>query len=307
VRPDTVIRWHRDFIADRHATRSKPKRPGRPPTVRSIRVLVLRLVRDNPHWGYRRVHGELPVLGVKVAASTVWEILQDAGIDPAPERAAGTWAGFLRSQADALLACDFLETVTLTGARMYVLAVIEHRTRRIRILGATAHPIATWVTQAARNLVMDLEHARLRARWLIRDRDSKYPRLFDAVLADAGIKIVLTGVRMPRMNATVERWVLTCRRELLDRTLIWNQRHLLHTLREFETFYNQHRPHQGIANARRSPTRTRSLAWTYEDANASTESSTSMSMRRDLHGCSYRQGQRSPGRPCHRCEACPGP
>jgi putative transposase len=101
VRPDTILRWHRDLIARRHAARSTPKRLGRPPTVRSIRVLVLRLVRENPSWGYRRVHGELLVLGVKVAASTVWEILQDAGIDPAPERAGGTWAGFLRSQAEA--------------------------------------------------------------------------------------------------------------------------------------------------------------------------------------------------------------
>jgi putative transposase len=158
---------------------------------------VLRLVRENPQWGYRLVHGELLVLGVKVAASTVWEILQDTGIDPAPESAAGTWAGFLRSQAEALLACDFLETVTLAGARLYVLAVIEHHTRRIRILGATAHPTASWVVQAARNLVMDLEDAGCRARWLIRDCDGKFPGLFDAVLADAGIKIVLTGVQMP--------------------------------------------------------------------------------------------------------------
>jgi putative transposase len=196
------------------------------------------------------VHGELLVLGVKVAASTVWEILRDAGIDPAPGRADSTWAGFLRSQAEALLACDFLETVTLSGVRMYVLAVIEHRTRRIRILGATVHPTASWVTQAARNLVMDLQDAGCRARFLIRDRDGKFPELFDAILADAGVEVVLTGVRMPRMNAIMERWVQTCRRELLDRTLIWNQRHLLHALREFEAFYNGHRPHQGIANAR---------------------------------------------------------
>jgi hypothetical protein len=108
--------------------------------VHSVRALVLRLVRENPAWGYRRLHGELLVLGVKVAASTVWEILNEAGIDPAPERASNTWADFLRSQADALLACDFLETVTLTGARMYVLAVIEHASRRIHILGATPHP-----------------------------------------------------------------------------------------------------------------------------------------------------------------------
>jgi transposase InsO family protein len=208
------------------------------------------LVRENPGWGYRRVHGELLVLGVKVAPSTVWKILKDAGVDPAPERSAVTWASFFRSQAKALLACDFLETVTLIGARMYVLAVIEHHTRSVRVLGATAHPNAAWVTQAARNLVMDLEDAGCRARFLIRDRDGTCPDLFDVVLADAGIRLVLTGVRLPRMNAVMERWVRTCRRELLNRTLIWKQRHLLDALREFETFYNEHRPHQGIANAR---------------------------------------------------------
>jgi putative transposase len=250
VRPDTIVRWHRDLIARRHAARSTPKRRGWPPTVRSIRVLVLRLVRENPQWGYRRVHGELLVVGVKVAASTVWEILRDAGIDPAPERAASTWAGFLRSQAEALLACDFFETVTLSGAQMYVLAVIEHGSRRVRILGATAHPTASWVVQAAKNLIMDLQDAGCRARFMIRDRDGKYPQLFDAVLRDAGIEVVLSGVRMPRMNSIMERWVQTCRRELLDRMLIWNQRHLVHALREFEDFYNGHRPHQGIANAR---------------------------------------------------------
>jgi putative transposase len=250
VRPDTVLRWHRDLLARRHAAVSRPKRSGRPRTVRSIRLLALRLVRENPSWGYRRVHGELLVLGVKVAASTVWEILHDAGIDPAPNRAASTWAEFLCSQADALLACDFIETVTLTGARLYILAVIEHASRRVRILGATAHPSATWVAQAARNLVMDLEDAGCRAKYLIRDRDGKFPPLFDTILATAGITAMRTGVQMPRMNAVMERWVQTCRHELLDRTLVWNQRHLLHALREFEQFYNQHRPHQGIANGR---------------------------------------------------------
>jgi putative transposase len=250
VRPDTVLRWHRDLLTRRHATVSKPKLPGRPRTVRSVRALVLRLAKENPSWGYRRIHGELLVLGVTVAASTVWEILQAAGIDPAPERNSSTWADFLRSQDDALLACDFFETVTLSGARMYVLAVIEHTTRRIRVLGATAHPTASWVAQAARNFIMDLEDAGCRARYLIRDRDGKFPALFDAVLTDASIEVVLSGVQVPRMNSIMERWVQTCRRELLDRTLIWNQRHLLHALREFEQFYNGHRPHQGIANAR---------------------------------------------------------
>ena len=265
VSPDTVLRWHRDLIASRHAARSRPKRPGRPRTVPSIRLLVLRLAAENPGWGYRRLHGELLVLGVKVAPSTVWEILKEAGIDLAPDRSSTTWVDFLRSQAEALLACDFFETVTLTGTRMFVLAVIEHHSRRIRVLGATTHPRAAWVTQAARNLVMDLQDTGCRARFMIRDRDGKFPDLFDAVLADAGIKVVLTGVRMPRMNAIMERWVQTCRRELLDRTLIWNQHHLLRALREFEAFYNTHRPIKASRTPghctryhRRSSTRTRS-------------------------------------------------
>ena len=197
TRPETVLRWHRDLLARRHAARSRPRRPGRPRTVRSIRQLVLRLARENPSWGYRRIHGELLVLGIKVAASTIWEILHDAGIDPAPDRTAATWANFLRSQAGALLACDFFETVTVTGRHLFVLAAIEHATRRIRVLGATAHPTAGWVVQAARNLVMDLEDAGSQARFMIRDRDGKYPALFDAVLKDAGIEIVLSGVQMP--------------------------------------------------------------------------------------------------------------
>jgi transposase InsO family protein len=250
VRPETILRWHRDLNARRHAKVSRPRRRGRPRMLRSIRALVLRLAAENPSWGYRRVHGELLTLGVKVAASTVWEILRAAGVDPAPDRTAATWSQFLRSQAEALLAADFLETITLAGTRMYVLLVIEHASRRIRILGATAHPGAAWVTQAARNLVMDIEEAGTQVKYLIRDRDGRYPALFDAILADAGITAVLSGVQIPRMNSIMERWVRTCRRDLLDRTLIFNQRHLLHALREYEVFYNTHRPYQGIGNAR---------------------------------------------------------
>jgi transposase InsO family protein len=250
VRPETVLRWHRDLIARRHARNSRPKRAGRPPTIRSIRRLVLRMARENTSWGYRRIHGELLVLGVTLAASTVWEILKDAGIDPAPQRTGTTWATFLHSQAQTILAADFFEATTLTGARIHVLAVIEHTTRRVRVLGATAHPTAAWVAQAARNLLMDLDDAGRRVKYLIRDRDGKYPALFDAILADAGITVVLSGVRMPRMNSIMERWIQSCRHELLDRTLIWNQAHLQHALREYERHHNRHRPHRGIANAR---------------------------------------------------------
>ncbi|GAA0985532.1 integrase core domain-containing protein [Acrocarpospora macrocephala] len=175
--------------------------------------------------------------------------LKEHGIPASPERAHTAWADFLRNQADALLACDFFEARTLTGARLYVVAVIEHATRRIRILGATAHPTGAWVTQLARNLVMDLEDSGSMAGFLIHDRDTKFTAAFDAVLADAGLQIIKTGIRIPRMNSIMERWIQTCRHELLDRTLIWNRRHLLRALREFETFYNGHRPHRTLHQA----------------------------------------------------------
>jgi Integrase core domain len=133
--------------------------------------------------------------------------------------------------------------------------VIGHTSRRIRILGATTHPTTTWVAQAAKNLVMDLEDAGCRTRYMIRDRDGKLPALFDTILNDTGIEVVYSGVRMPRTNSIMERWIQTCRRELLDRTLIWNQRHLSHALRVFEEHYNSHRPHdlRHLAFAREIP------------------------------------------------------
>ncbi|PWJ07777.1 integrase [Streptomyces sp. NWU49] len=249
VSPATILRWHRDLMRRRHADVSRRKRPGRPPTRRSIQALVLRLARENGGWGHRRIHGELAVLGIKVAPSTVWEILRTHGIQPAPERDRQTWAAFLRGQAHAILACDFFTATPLSGATVYVFAVIEHAGRRIRILGATAHPTAAWVTQAARNLVMDLQDVGATVTRLIRDRDSKYTRAFDAVFEAEGFEIVTTGIRVPRMNSIMERWVQTCRHELLDRTLIWNLSHLLHALGEFESFYNEHRPHRALHSA----------------------------------------------------------
>ncbi|MBO3682258.1 integrase core domain-containing protein [Streptomyces sp. NEAU-YJ-81] len=249
VRPETVMRWHRELLRRRHAATCVSKRRGRPRTIRSIRALVLRLARENASWGYRRIHGELAALGIKVAASTVWEILREHGIPPAPERQSTTWADFLRSQAKALLACDLFEVRTLTGARLYVFAVIEHTTRRIRILGVTAHPTGDWIVQLGRNLLINLEDAGSRAKFLIRDRDSKFTTAFDTLMSDAGLNVVTTGIRIPRMNSLMERWIRTCRTELLDRTLIWNQGHFLHALREYESFYNEHRPHGALEQA----------------------------------------------------------
>jgi transposase len=246
VTPDTIVRWHRDIARLRWASRSMRGRTGRPATRRNIRTLVLRLARENPDWGYRRIHGELAGLGVKVAASTVWEVLKKAGIDPAPRRTGPTWPQFLRSQAEAILTCDFFTADLLNGTQAYVLAVIEQATRRIRILGVTLHPTGDWTAQQARNLIMDLGEQAHRVKFMIRDRGSNYTAPFDAVLADAGIRTVLCNVRTPRMNAIAERWIGGCRRELLDRTLVWDQAHLRRMLRKYETHHNQHRPHRSL-------------------------------------------------------------
>ncbi|MBP2337403.1 hypothetical protein JOF41_003581 [Saccharothrix coeruleofusca] len=200
VRPETALRWHRDLLTRRHAARSRPPRPGS-----SIRLLALRLAREKPTWGYRRIHGELPSSASRSQPSPSSRSSRTPGSTWPPERTTTTWPAFRRSQVDALPACDLFDTSTLNGTRLHVLAVIEHANRRIRALGATAHPTASWVTQAARNLVMDLEDAGSTARFLIRDRDGKFPALFDAVLADAGIQAVPSAVRIPRMNAIMKR------------------------------------------------------------------------------------------------------
>jgi putative transposase len=249
VTPDTILRWHRDIVRRRWAARSACGRTGRPATRRNIRALVQRLARENPGWGYRRIHGELAGLGVKVAASTVWEILKASGIDPGRRQTGPTWSQFLRSQAETILACDFFTVDLLDGTQAYVLAVIEHATRRIRIIGITPHPTGEWTTQQARNLVMDLGEQAHRVKFMIRDRGSNFTVAFDAVLADAGIRTVLCNIQTPRMNAITERWIGGCRRELLDRALIWNQAHLQRILHQYQTHHNQHRPHRSLNGA----------------------------------------------------------
>ncbi len=249
VTPGTILRWHRDIVRRRWSRRSRQGRSGRPATHRKVRSVVLRLARENESWGYRRIHGELAGLGITVAPSTVWQILKNAGIDPVLRREGPGWAEFLRSQAQGILALDFFTADLLNGTKVYVLAVIEHGTRRIRVLGATEHPVQAWVVQQARNLLMDLEDAGTRVKFVLHDRDASLTAAFDEVFRAAGARIIRAAVQAPRMNSIMERWVGSCRRELLDRTLVWNQRHLMIVLREYEDFYNSHRPHRALKQA----------------------------------------------------------
>ena len=152
----------------------------------------------------------------------------------------------VRSQAEAILACDFFSVDLLDGTQAYVLTVIGHAARRIRILGVTLYPTGDWTAQQARNLIMDLGDQAERMKFMISDRGPDFAAAFDAVLADAGIRTVLCNVRTPRMNAIAERWIGGCRHELLDRTLVWNQSHLRQILRDYETHHNQHRPHRSL-------------------------------------------------------------
>jgi putative transposase len=249
VTPGTILRWHRDIVRRRWADRSRRGRCGRPPVCRDIRSAVLRLARENESWGYRRIHGELAGLGVTVAPSTVWQILKRAGIDPAPRRDGPGWACFLRSQAQGILALDFFTVSLLNGATVYVLAAIEHHTRQVRVLGVTEHPVQAWVVQQARNLLMDLEDAGTLMKFILHDRDASFTAAFDAVFQAVGVRVIRSAVQAPRMNSIMERWIGSCRRELLDRTLVWNQQHLMSVLRQYEDFYNTHRPHRSLEQA----------------------------------------------------------
>jgi transposase InsO family protein len=245
VTPATVLRWHRDLVARRW---TYPHRgPGRPATPTKMRELVVRLARENPSWGYRRIHGELVGLGIKLAASTVWKILKDARIEPAPKRLETSWSEFLRAQAASILECDFLTVDTLFLRRFYVLFFVELATRRVWLAGITANPHGRWVIQQARNLLMTLDDEDVRPRFLIRDRDSKFTREFDEVFRSEGMRVIKAPVRAPKARAHAERWVPSVRRECLDRILIVGRRHLQHVLATYVAHYNEHRPHRALA------------------------------------------------------------
>ena len=258
VTPATLLAWHRRLAARKwDYTNRRP--PGRPSTVAAIRKLVIRMATDNPTWGHRRVQGELAKLGHPIAASTVWQILHDAGIDPAPRRAGPTWKQFLTTQARGILAVDFVHVDTVLLRRLYALIVIEHGTRRVHLAGITSNPNGAWTTQAARNFLMDLGQLTASVKFLIRDRAGQFTSSFDAVFTAEGIRIVASPPQAPRANAICERMIGTLRRELFDRLLIVNEHHLRRVLTEYMVHYNTARPHRALGQLAPAQAHTRPL------------------------------------------------
>ena len=250
VTPATLLTWHRRLVARRWTY--PHRRPGRPRVDEETTALVVRLARENPRWGYRRIQGELVKLGVRLAASTVARILLDHRLGPAPRRA-GTWREFIHAQASHIVATDFFSVDTVLLRRLYVLFFIEVGRRRIWITGVTAHPNANWVTQQARNVAGDIADTGIDVKFLVRDRDTKYVANFDAIFRSEGTQILQTPFRTPNANAYAERFVRTVRSECLDHLLVVNARHLERILRAYAQHYNGFRPHQGLSQQTPDP------------------------------------------------------
>jgi transposase InsO family protein len=222
------------------------RKPGRPPIGGEVRGLVVRLARENPSWGYLRIVGELRKLGITVSATSVRNILNKAGLPPAPQRDRQTWRDFLRAHGDSILACDFLTVDTVWLRRIYVLVFLSIGCRRIEYVACTSKPNTAWMLQQVRNLLMELDDRERQVRFLIHDRDGKFPRAFDVLLENARIKVIRTPLKAPNANAHMERWVGTVRRECLDKLLIVGRRQLEHVLRVYIRHYNRERPHRAL-------------------------------------------------------------
>jgi putative transposase len=240
--PRTLLRWHRALV--RRKWRQPLGRRGRPPVSAEARAVVLRLARENPRWGHRRIAGELAKLGFRVSPTTVRRLRARSGLGPAPRESGPGRRAFLRAQAESIVACDFFTIESVLLRRYYVLFFIARADRRVWLAGCSSSPTGSWVTQQARNLGLDLAHQGL--RFLVRDRDGKYSGALDEVFRSASLRIVNTPVQAPQANAIAERFVRTFRRECLDWLLIVNRRHLERVLHIYVEHYNTHRPHRAL-------------------------------------------------------------
>ncbi len=243
VAPQTLLRWHRELVRRRWTYPNRP-RMGRPPLPEATRALIIRMARENPRWGYLRIKGELRMLGVRVGATTIRNVLRRAGLTPAPRRTGPSWGEFLRAQAAGILTADFFTVETIRLKTLYVLFFVHIKTRCVVLAGVSEHPNESWVRQQARNL--GIAHPDLQIRFVIHDRDAKFTASFDHVFRSGGADIIKTPFRAPQANAFAERWVKTVRTEVLDWILFLGQRHLERVLRSYVRHYNEHRPHRSL-------------------------------------------------------------
>jgi transposase InsO family protein len=251
VTPDTILRWYQRLIAQKYGGRPRRRR-GRPMTPQEIADLVVRMAGENPQWGYTRIQGAPANLGHEVARNTVKRILQNHGIDPAPERSQRTpWKTFLLTHWAGLAAADFftVEVLTLAGLKRYlVFFVIELRTRRVHIAGIHPQPGGAWVEQMARTLTDPVDGFLRTTRHLIHDRDPLYTRVAADILTSGGVQPIRLPPKSPNLNAYAERFVRSIKEECLNRVVPLGEGHLRLLAREYVEHYHRERNHQGLDN-----------------------------------------------------------
>jgi putative transposase len=244
----TFLRWVRE--STNPGGRKFTRLPGRPGIPQNAQEMILRLAKETG-WGYVRIRGELWKLGIRVSANTIRKILIKNGFNPSPLRTKGDWDRFLKRHIDTLWACDFFTKDIWTGfgkATVYILVFIHVGSRRVRVAGMTAQPNGPWVAQQARNLVMELAECGEKASYLLKDGDTKFTAAFDEVFRSEGIKVKRLPFASPNLNAFAERFIQSIKQECLDQFVVFGERHLEYLIREYESYYNTLRPHQGIGN-----------------------------------------------------------
>jgi transposase InsO family protein len=251
VTTETLLAWHRKLIAQKYDGSGK-RGPGRPHTADQIETLVIRMAEENLDWGYRRIQGALSNLGHEIARSTIADILQRRGIEPAPERKRKTdWKEFLNRHWELIVAADFftVEVWTRRGLqRFVVLFFIELSTRRVEIAGIAATVNGLWMDQIGRNLTDSMDGILNGKRYLIHDRDPLFTAKFLETIASVGVESVKLPPRSPNLNAYAERFVRTIKESCLDRVIWFGEGSLHKGIREFVAHYHGERNHQGLGN-----------------------------------------------------------
>jgi putative transposase len=237
VKPETVIKWHRSAFKFYWRWKSKSK-GGRPKVTREVINLIKQIANENPSWGAPRIHGELKKLGFNLSESTVQRYMSKKG-----KRNNGqNWKTFLKNHSKDIISIDFLTVPTINFKLMYVLVIIEHHRRKLIHFNVTKNPTAEWTLQQIRNLFFEFDVP----KYLIRDRDTKYGKMFGSGKNQFGINEIIIAYRSPWQNGNVERVIGSIRRECLDHVIVLNESHLRNILTDYISYYNKYRTHLGI-------------------------------------------------------------